>query len=196
MPNPKRSVAPTSEPIHFDEMRDHARIDSTGEQTLIELYIAAAREYVEEAVLGRTLFTTTWEWILDDFPSGGADFIVPMPPLQSVSSIGYTDTDGTTQTWASTSYDVDIANEPARISLAYGEVYPSTRQINNSVTVTYVAGSSSTGDIPNNYRLGIAQLATLWYEHRTPVDKASEMAMVPESMMALFGATPAKIHYV
>jgi len=129
---------PSYEPITLEEAKRHLRVTHNDDDTLIGALIAAARDKAQ-TIQDRQLVTATWVLKMDAFPSGD-EIRVPLPPLQSVTSITYTDTDGVSQTMSSGDYDVDTASEPGRIALSYGASWPSTRTEIDAVTVTYVAG--------------------------------------------------------
>ena len=156
-------TGPTVEPLSVEDVKLHSRIDEDDDDILILSKIKGARREAENFT-HRTLITTTFDWRLDGFP---AWFCVPVPPLQSVTSIKYIDENGTEQTLSSSNYDVDTFSEPGRITPAYDQVWPSTRAVVNSVTVRFVAGYGSTAasvpeDIRNAMHLNISDL----YEHR------------------------------
>jgi len=162
--------APAVEPISLDEAKAHLRVDSSDEDDLITSLIQAAREYAEE-FLGRALITQTWDWYLDDFPSSDSvPLYVPKPPLQSVMSIQYVDSNGDTQTWDSSEYDVDVKSDPGRIAPAYGESYPDPRDQLNAVTIRFTAGyGDSASDVPQRIRQALLLILGHWYENRAEV---------------------------
>src|SRR5262245_51885551 len=100
---------PTVEPITLTEAKAHLRVDHTADDTLIAMYIAAARTDCEEWT-ARAFVAQTWELVLDEFPDD--EILLPRPPLQSVESIKYDDADGLEQTLATTEYAVDDASQP------------------------------------------------------------------------------------
>ncbi len=130
-------LAPVAEPVSVSEGRLHVRQTIEDDDDIIMAMITVAREQVE-TLTRRALVVQRWKLVLDAFP--GVDIVVPKPPLVSVVSITYTDTDGVQQTLASTKYQVDTASEPARIVPAYGEVWPTTRSDLNAVEITFLAG--------------------------------------------------------
>lgn len=142
----KRITPPTVEPVSVAEAKQHLRIVNSDEDTLIESYIAAAREWVE-TFTNRTLVKSTWQYQTDGFSYYCIDgdpyavgFRVPRAPLISVSSITYLDEAGAEQTLSSSYYNVDPNVEPGLVSLAYNQTWPNTRATRNAVTVTYLAG--------------------------------------------------------
>lgn len=136
------TVAPIGDPITLAEAKNHLHVDDTNSDIRITGLIAAATLNAEH-VLKRALMTRTYVLRLDAFPAG--DILLPNAPVRSITSIQYVDTAGDTQTWSSTLWASDLYSEPARIRPAYGEVYPSTREQMNAVTVTYKAGYATQG---------------------------------------------------
>src|SRR4030067_2296692 len=86
------------------------RVSTSTDDTDIAMLITAARKMAETYTL-HALVTQTWELVLDGFPTGG--IVVPMPPLQSVTSVKYIDTDGVQQTLDALLSSVDTDSIPA-----------------------------------------------------------------------------------
>jgi hypothetical protein len=165
----RQTAAPTAEPVSLDALKLHLRIDGSDEDDLLTAFTAAARGTCE-SFQGRAYVAQTWRVTLDRFPGGGEEWTadkefvasadpnaagtirVPRPPLISVTSIAYVDTDGDSQTLDAADYTVDTASEPGRIVPAYGEDWPSTREQPGAVTVTFVAGYATpfTADAATN----------------------------------------------
>lgn len=129
-------TGPTSEPLHRQEIKEHLRIDGEAEDVLLDSLVRAAREYVE-TYTGRQLVTATWRRKYDSWPT---DDILLGTPLVSVTSVTYVDGNGTTQTLASTEYDVDLDSQPGCIRLAYNKTWPSIRGQPRDIAITYVVG--------------------------------------------------------
>lgn len=150
--------APTSEPIHMDEAKQHLRVDSTDEDYYINNLIAAVRSEVENH-RNECLVAQTWDLKLDDFPDDSGDIVVPRVPLLAVSSITYVDTSGTTQTLSASVYTVDTDSKPGRIALAYQQSWPTARDQISAVAIRFATGYqvpftvSTSGDTltPQNY---------------------------------------------
>lgn len=156
----KLITAPTSEPVTLEEAKEHLRVEQDAENDLILRQLKAARE-VAERYLGRQILTATYDYILDDWPSksglrrtedggySGGDIILPRPPLQSIDSVKYYDTDGAEQTWALANYIVELADdEPGRVVLAYGKDWPSIQERPGAITVRFTAGYSTVANVP------------------------------------------------
>lgn len=177
--------APEVEPMLKAEAKAYLRIDGTNEDTLVDSLIIAARQQAE-TFTGRALCTQTWDLVLDQFPGDDAPIDVPLPPLQSVTSITYLDTNGTTQTLSSSVYIVDSKNEPGRIALAVGESWPDTQADRiNAVTVRFVCGYGAADAVPEGIKTAIKLLVSHWFEHREPVVVGSISSELPQSVEML-----------
>lgn len=148
------STAVTGEPLPLSEMRQHLMESDTARDPAITSYMKAARIALEDWS-GRQFMKATYTLLLDQFPTSDylpgqrvGQILLPRPPLQSVTSIGYTDTDGTAQVVATTVYGVDTTSEPGRIYLKDSQSWP-TDVLNQaqSITIVYVAGYSSSATL-------------------------------------------------
>lgn len=144
---------PASEPITLAQVEGQCRInDLTEESDTIDIFIKAIREKAE-TVTRRALITQTWELTLDSFPSG--KIILPKPPLQSVTSIKYIDSNGVEQTLASSEYKVVTKAEPGYVQPAYGKSWPVALSDTAVINIRYVCGygpitPSTTLNIPSS----------------------------------------------
>ena len=128
--------------------------NTTGDP-LLNILIQAARQHAE-VMLRRHIVTQTLDLHLDAFPCWG----IKLPPLQSVTAITYFDSNGVEQTLAADQYLVDTTTEPARITPAFGLVWPVTQWRNNAVKVRFVAGYTATPACVKNWML--IRIKTLW----------------------------------
>ena len=91
-------TAPTIEPVSLEELRIHLRLDyDIEEDESLDALVESCRGYVEDFTR-RALLTQTWDYYLDEFPSG--NYIkLPFGNLQSVTRITYkeSDWDGTNE---------------------------------------------------------------------------------------------------
>ena len=97
----KLITGPAVEPVSISEVKTSARIDGSEFDSQATLAIAAMRSQAE-ARMARCLITQTLELILDDFPAGEIDLI--MPDVLSITSVKYIDTTGAEQTLINTAY--------------------------------------------------------------------------------------------
>jgi uncharacterized phiE125 gp8 family phage protein len=134
------SIPPVAEPISLVEAKLHLRVDHTTDDELIKTLITASSQWCE-AYEGRAYMVRTSQLKLDSF----GRIYLPFPPVQSVSSITYVDTEGTTQTLSSAVYTLYNSGDYAYIDLAYNQSWPTTQAlIDEPITVTYVHGFSTT----------------------------------------------------
>lgn len=190
-----RTVDATVEPLAVGEVKAHLRIDDNASDDYLTALISAARQHVEEK-LGRALITQTWRLVLDRFPCAETDpetgfwrdgrITLPRPRLISVSSITYVDTDGATQTLDPTLYQVDSYSDPGRISPAFDEDWPLTREQMNAVTITYTAGyGASASYLPTSILHAMKLLIGHWYENREATLVGTIVAETPMAVDAL-----------
>lgn len=175
-------TAPTSEPVTTSEAKAHLRVDISDDDTLIAALIVAARQAFEE-INGRSLFTTTWKLILDRWPNRSY-IVLPRPPLASVTSVVYQPTTGSPVTWDAANYVVETLRTPGRVHLADGISWPDADLRDASpITITYVAGWSTTGAIPQRYKQAILLLVGHWYENRETIVTSGA---IPKSLPLAF----------
>ena len=164
-------TAPAVEPIATSVAKLHLRVDHSTDDALIDTLCAAARAYVE-AKMSRKCITQTWDYKMDQFPIG--PLVLPFPPVSSVTSVSYIDSDGASQTWSSSLYDTDLPSGPeagpARIVPAYGQSFPSTRSDINAVTVRFVCGYGAAATaVPSAVLAAMKLLIGHWYANRESV---------------------------
>lgn len=136
------------------------------EDDLISALITSAREYCE-GFTGRALATQTLEAYPKRFPCKN-EIEIPHPPLQSVTSVKYTDSDGdeTTMT-VDTDYIVDTDSTVGKIVLPYAKVWPTaTLYTVNPIKIRYVAGYTT---IPISIKQSMLLLIGHWYANREAV---------------------------
>jgi uncharacterized phiE125 gp8 family phage protein len=173
---------PSEEPITVAEakaspsLRVVAAIDDVDIGTLI----TTARKLAETYSL-HALVTQTWELVLDGFPTGG--IVVPMPPLQSVESIKYIDTDGVEQTLDALLYSVDVDSIPGLIVPAYDETWPTTRDEVNAVRVRFVAGFGDASDVPEDIKSWIKIMVGTMYDNPQAVIVGQTVETIPRNFI-------------
>ena len=145
---------------------------ATAEDTLLQTYITAAREYGEDYT-GRAFATQTLEMLLDNFPA--ADFDIEMPPLQSVTSVKYKNSAGTETTMTvTTQYLVDSDRDIGRLVLPYGKSWPSFAAYPvNPIRIRYEAGYTT--DFPKIYKNAMLLHVGYMYKYRDTAIPESEL---------------------
>lgn len=187
-------TGPTDEPITLEQARLHLRLDADGsplthpDDTIVEALITTAREYLDgnDGILGKCLMTQTWELVMDQFPWN--EIKIPLPPLQSISSIKYDDLDGVEQTISSSNYIVDnvAKNKPGWVVPVASYTWPTTMDKINAVRVRFVGGYGMATQIPTPIMRAMYCLIGHWYGNReqvTPVT-LSEMPMGVDALLA------------
>jgi uncharacterized phiE125 gp8 family phage protein len=177
---------PAVEPLTVAEAKAHLRVDHTTDDTLIESLIKAARTYCEQ-FQNRAYITQTRKLYLNDFPGNDCEIALPGAPLQSVSSVTYVDTDGATQTWSSSLYQVDAKDQPGVLMPVWGEVYPLVYPNKlNAVAITYVCGYGGTSaSIPENIRHAVRLLLGDMYNNRENAVVGNIVNTLPLSVESL-----------
>ena len=173
------TTEPTVEPVSVSEAKDHLRVTSSDDDTYIGTLIKAARQRAE-GYTRRALVTQTIQYTMEAFPT---EMMLPRPPVASITSINYVDSDGISQSF--TDFQSDLADQAnPKVKPSYGNSWPTARDQYGAVTVTYVAGYGG-GDspdtitnIPQDIRHAILLMVGTWYENR-------EDAIVGTSTMAM-----------
>ena len=107
---------------------------------------------------------------------------IPRPPLISISSITYIDSDGVEQTLSSSLYRVGTKSSPGRVTPAHGEVWPTTRNVTEAVTITFLAGFGTTAaTVPGVAKRAIRLTLGNWFENRESVVVGTIAAELPQS---------------
>lgn len=157
-------TAPLDEPVTLLQAKQHLRETLSDQDANILAAMYAAREHAE-SFTGRALCTQTWELLLDSFPSS-REIELPFPPLQSVTSVKYIDTDDVEQTFAAANYHVDAASTPGRVRLKPTASWPSIADQPNAVTVRFVAGYGGMAAVPFTIKAAILLVVGHLFEHR------------------------------
>lgn len=168
LPSFRVITAPAVEPITLAEAQVHLRVDSSDEDDDIEARIIAARIQCEN-ISHRAFVTQTLEVTLDQWPCG--DVIqLPRPPLASITSITYIDSDGNSTVMSSSLYFADTASEPGRLALKYGQSWPTvTLRPYAGIAIRYVAGYGLAASVPENYKQAVKLMLGHLYENRESV---------------------------
>lgn len=183
-------VTPAAEePVTLDEAKAHCRVEITADDSLITALIVAARQVVE-TLTKRCLVTTTFDLTLEYFPPGPAlqqssgRIRIPNPPLQSVTTLKYYDSEGTLATWDASNYRV-LAGTPGSIVPVYNEDWPTIREQPEAVVVRYVAGYGDAEDVPQSLKQAVLLLVGHWYENREAANVNAAATELPLAVKAL-----------
>jgi gp6-like head-tail connector protein len=170
---------PTSLVVSVADQKAHLRIDTGAEDSLIQSLIEAATSACEHETK-RQFLTATWKRVLDCFPGdesirspyrGGwhpgycGAIVLQHPPLLGITNIEYVDPTGATLELASSVYQVVTDAYLGYVVPKPDQSWPATRDVPNSVTVTYTCGYSPTL-LPKQAVEAVKLLVGHWYENR------------------------------
>lgn len=158
------------EPVTTAEVKLYARVAHSVEDSIIASWIKAARKEAED-YQHRSYIQQTYIMTYDSFPESCFDF--PRPPLISVESIKYYDTDDVETVFASSNYFIDLNSEIGRLSLNYGIAWPTvTLRPINAVIIDFTAGYGVDADaVPDSVKNAIYLYCTYMYENREAENK-------------------------
>lgn len=153
---------PAAEPLSTAEAKLHLRVDHTSDDTLITALIVAAREHVENYLVGslveqtRAVYLSAWPY---------SPFRLPCGPVQSIDSVKYTDSDGVENTVSTDLYYLSPGGE---LCLETFESWPTARLRGpGAIEITYTTGYESVvTDIPQAIKQAMLLLIGEWYEQR------------------------------
>ncbi len=160
-------TAPTAEPLSERNLIGHLRADWSTEGPYLTSLITSARRWLERRT-NQLLITQTWDMFLPAFPSANAAIKIRRRPVQSVTSVKYTDSDGNTSTVDSGDYNVDTASLIPRIVLKATKQWPSVvLDTVNAVVVRFVGGYGDSGnDVPEELIQAMRRVIAHHYENR------------------------------
>ena len=161
-------TAAVEEPVTLAEAKNHLRVTITEDDSWLDSLAVAARRRAE-SFCGRQFITQTFDYWLDRFPAAG-QIELPRPPLQSITSIQYQDTNDATQTFAASKYQAltyDAA--PGVIDLDWGESWPVTYDKADAVVIRFVAGYGLAQSVPEEIKAAIKLF--IEYEYDRPEDR-------------------------
>ena len=151
----------------------------SSDDAALSTFIDAAHEYI--ATETRQQFVNrNYLYTLDRFPGDNFPFWehcsrvrtdpelkLPLPPLQAVASVQYTDKTGSPQTLDPTTYSVNTTCRPGRIVLKPGFAWPVVDHSAACVRITFTAGyGADASTVPTILKQAILLLAGAWFEQR------------------------------
>lgn len=158
-------VPPASEPVTVAQLNSYGHIDSSENDSLLQMLITAAREWCE-AYCERAFVFQTKRLLMDFFPGyvdfkmagqrvsspfvSGANAVLvgiryavalPWPIARQIILFQYQDENGAPRVLvAGTDYIQDLDSEPARLMPPFGAMWPVARVVANAVQVDYITG--------------------------------------------------------
>jgi uncharacterized phiE125 gp8 family phage protein len=173
-------TAAAADAVSLDEVKLNCRVarESTGFDPWFKDEIKAGTNFVQDQT-GRQLINATFDLQLDYWPCGLEPMYLPRAPLSSVSSITYLDTDGASQTWASSKYRVITSTTPGKVTLGYQKNYPALYAVAGPITVRFVAGyGSADSAVPAQLKSAIKLYVLARWEERSLEDDKSFWSLI------------------
>jgi uncharacterized phiE125 gp8 family phage protein len=180
-------TASTAAPVTAKEVKDHSYIDTNLQDSVIQRQINAASRLVE-IWSRRQLMQATFDVKFPYFPCDGK---LPLPrfPAKSVTSISYYNSDNGSTTLASSDYNLVAPTD----SVGYVErlpnrSWPNTASRSDAVTVRFVAGSTSSTDVPDTLKQAICLTCADWFRERQNTMTGTMVNELPIGVKALVSA--------
>lgn len=156
------TTAPTDDAVGLQEMQDHSRIKTRHDDATLQRFLKGAQR-AAEGYLRRKLITQTWTQYFDEFDD---PLYLRFPPLSSVTSVSYLDTDGDTQVLATSVWEAAEENGIGIVRRKFGQVWAATRGHEDTVWVPFVCGYGDPEDVPEPIKSAIRIHAAHFYRQR------------------------------
>ncbi len=164
-----RTVAPATEPVTLSEAKLFLRVDSSTEDSLITDMIVASRMQAEN-FLRRALITQTWKLSFDEYMN--EEVLLPVTPVNAISSITVFDRAGTSQVIDTDVYYLSAAKDILKLD---------TILFAHRIEVVFTAGYGDAEDVPAPIKQGILSHIAAMYDAR-----AGEVAGMPDAAQRLY----------
>lgn len=165
-----RVSAPAGEPVSLEDAKLFLRVTHDDEDTLIYDLIVAARMIAEEH-LKRSLMTQSWKLAYDDYLP--ACVILPMGPVNSVTSVTLFKRDGSSQAMAASGYYLTAGND---------RLFFDSPPYSHRIEVVYAAGFGNANAVPRAIKQGMLAHIAAMYDDRGE----SGSSVLPQQTMALY----------
>ena len=151
-PSLSRTAEPASEPLTLAETKTYLKIDNSSDDTLITNLIIAVRKSAEE-FLQSALITQSWKLSFDKYAPSSV--VLPMAPVQSITSVTIFARDGSSSVMSSTSYYLSAGNRKLVFDAS---------PLSHRTEIIYVAGyGASASNVPSPIRYGmLAHIAAIY----------------------------------
>lgn len=157
-----------AEPLTTAELKAHLRKTTTDEDTLIDTYGKAAREWCEDY----TSYVLATRNFVERFDAWGDYLILYRQPITAIVSIAYDSADDDQEAY--TDFEWSLGQYPLYIYPATS--FPSLRT-NGYITVTYTAGYATAAEVPEKFKWAMKLLVTSMYVNRGTIDPETESAV-------------------
>lgn len=185
----KRTSGKPTSPISLAVMKSYLGVNhSQQDETITNMCDAALGLF--ERLTRRAIVQSEWTLTLDSFPGGGLGWWdgvkdgartqdnrntieIPYPSLISVDEIRTTDLSNTTTVFADTNYYMDNSDpdQPGRVILNFGCIWPVNLRYQNAIAIDYVAGYEE-GSIPGEILEALKMMVAHMWMTRGGCDEA------------------------
>lgn len=162
----------TSYPVTREEVKAQLRIYHSDDDALIDGYIAAACEYVEQAS-GHAVVAQSWKVSVDAAPA--SRLCLPKYPVTAVTALEYYDADNAAQTLTLSDFALYDSGMDAWIEPKKNVSWPSVYPRPDALSVTFTTGSALA--VKPVLKHAIMMLAADWYE--SPTATGDEKQEIP-----------------
>jgi uncharacterized phiE125 gp8 family phage protein len=161
---PQLIAAPSVLPVSLAEVKSHLRIDHGLDDSLLNVYLAAAINYVDgfSGILGRALCTQTWQ----ERYSKWGDLRLELLPVASIAQIAYMPESGAEVTVSAANYTLDWDEFGSFVRFSENYTFPALSTDPEPIRVQYVAGYGASASVPPPIKAAIMILAGHFY-HQT-----------------------------
>lgn len=168
-----------AEPVSLSTAKSHLRVFDASENTLIEAYVRAARQWVEDFT-GHIISPRVF---VQQFSAWGDYIILYRRPVTAIGSIKYDGVDEDDDQIDFTTFEYSTGQFPLKIYPASS--FPTLRT-NGYITVTYTAGYATAAEIPDALIQAVLLLVGHFYTTRSAAG-TEEWNEVPLAVRSLCG---------
>lgn len=172
----KLITLPATEPITLAQLKAQCRVDTSDDDAVLTLAIAAARAKAENYT-GTAIISQVWEQTLDAFPEAEIELL--KPPVTIINAVTYIDASGAAQTLAGSAHALDAGTFPGWLLPAYDTSWPDTRDQANAVTIRYTTGYADANSVPGDMRAWLLLTAAFIYAQREVMVLGGKVAEIP-----------------
>lgn len=184
MPLKRTAIADWKTIAKLEEFKAQLKIDTNHDDSLITTNVLGAIDYIYNACDYHSLRLDTYSESFDAWPTDKR-LVLSAFPLGTISSVAYTDINGTTQTISSTNWSVDSYRQPSGIIFNSAYVFPTLGDSATPIIVTYTAGYASSTELPALAKVCLFSLVAHWYENREGVVVGTIASVLPYSVQAM-----------
>lgn len=168
-------AAATSEPVSLEDAKAHLNETRSSEDATIARLITVATESLQHRYWTQFV-TATYDQYFDSFADIG---VLQRHPVDTVSSVKYTDIDGDEQTVSTSVWEQGDEHGRAVVRLAYNQTWPSDcRGHADSVVVRYTCGHGAATAVPAQIKQAILLMVADLYTFRESV-KSARLVPIP-----------------